>query len=164
MKRWDATNYMLHESDISGGSIHFCISFFLSCVRKFVIAGGSFQLRGISLISCADLKNHVHSWVYEAWPGIYFMLFNFSILRMILNCFRTQGSKLLNSQVCIHCLNVSSSFSSCQENWKWHFRKGIILRYVYEMLKVYDGSCSPCRTFQIQSHMFVPDSMQWYIT
>lgn len=77
------------------------------------------------------------------------------ILVRILNCFRIQGSKLLNFQVCIHCLNVSSSFSSCQENWKRHFRKGIILRHVYEMLKVYDGSCRPYKTFQIQMNKVI---------
>jgi hypothetical protein len=171
MKCWDIATYMLHESDISGGSIRFWIPLFLSYVSKSIIAGGSFWLRSISLISCTDFRKHFLSWVYEACHGICFVVFIFSILMidiilvMILNCFRIQGSKLLNFQVRIHCLNVSSSFSSCQQNWKWHFRKGIILRYVWiaECLWWVLQALQNIPNTNQQGHIFAPDSMQWYI-
>jgi hypothetical protein len=129
---------VLLECDISGGCTHFCIPFSCSYVTKSVIAGVHIS-PGLWSVAC-----------------IHFIVSIFSIsmicivLLAVSNCFRIQGSKLLSCQVCIHCLNVSSSSSSCQENWKWHFRKGIMLRYVYEMLNVYDGSRRPCKTFQIQ--------------
>jgi hypothetical protein len=111
--------------------------------------------RSLLLLGCISLR------VYEAWPAIHFIVSIFSIsmicivLVTVFNCFRIQGSKLLSCQVCIRCLNVSSSSSSCQENWKWHFRKGIMLRYVYEMLNVYDGAWNLQNISYTNHHLLV---------